>query len=131
MLCEKNILNETKNHNPTLPQVKWSVPYGPKDSKFAYPFRLNKELSLLFVYFLVYFTYIFLIWTVTHQSLNFIFFKKHLNHSITKNQKILWKIRKSHIAKNRNWSVSKVRNIESNTGKNRNCTVSLVRNHGQ
>ena len=28
MLCEKKILNETKNHNPPTPlQVKWSVPY--------------------------------------------------------------------------------------------------------
>jgi hypothetical protein len=30
VLSEKKILNETKNHNPSLPplQVKWSVPYG-------------------------------------------------------------------------------------------------------
>jgi hypothetical protein len=26
VLCEKKILNETKNHNPPL-RVKWSVPY--------------------------------------------------------------------------------------------------------
>ena len=28
VLSEKNILNETKNHNPPL-QVKWSLPYMP------------------------------------------------------------------------------------------------------
>ena len=27
VLSEKNILNETKNHNPPPLQVKWSVPY--------------------------------------------------------------------------------------------------------
>ena len=92
VLSETKFLNEAKNHNPPF-KLKWSVPYGPTDSKFANPFRLNKELTPFFVYFLVKYiniTYIFFIWTVTHQSLNFIFFKKHLNHSITKHQTILW-----------------------------------------
>ena len=30
VLFEKKILNEIKNHNPPLLQVKWSVPYIPE-----------------------------------------------------------------------------------------------------
>ena len=45
--------------------------------------------------FLYNFTYIYFIWTVTHQFFLLYLSKKHLDHSITKNQKILW-IRNGH-----------------------------------
>jgi hypothetical protein len=45
------------------------------DSKFANPFRLNKELTPFLSIFLYNFTYIFFIWNVTHQFLNFIFLR--------------------------------------------------------
>jgi hypothetical protein len=37
VLFEKKILNEIKNHNPPLLQVKWSVPYKNKNKQ-------NKEM---------------------------------------------------------------------------------------
>jgi hypothetical protein len=40
VLFEKKILNEIKNHNPPLLQVKWSVPYKNKNKQ-------NKEMILL------------------------------------------------------------------------------------
>jgi hypothetical protein len=46
-VLEKNILIFGGGKKP------WSVPYGPTDSKFANPFRLNRELTPFFVYFLV------------------------------------------------------------------------------
>ena len=45
------------DHTPTyqisLTCLKRQQSYGPTDSKFANPFRLNKELTPFFVYFLV------------------------------------------------------------------------------
>jgi hypothetical protein len=45
------------DHTPTyqisLTYLKRQKSYGPTDSKFANPFRLNKELTPFLVYFLV------------------------------------------------------------------------------
>jgi fructose/tagatose bisphosphate aldolase len=38
----KKILNETKNHNPPPPQVKWSVPYTQTNTN-----NVNQTLALL------------------------------------------------------------------------------------
>ena len=44
VLSEKNILNETKNHNPPL-QVKWSVPNKDPHNTTHNVIETNKRLS--------------------------------------------------------------------------------------
>ena len=43
----------TPTYQISLTYLKRQKSYGPTNSKFANPFRLNKELSPIFVYFLV------------------------------------------------------------------------------
>jgi hypothetical protein len=43
----------TPTYHISLTYLKRQKSYGPTDSKFANPFRLNKELTPFFVYFLV------------------------------------------------------------------------------
>jgi hypothetical protein len=79
----------THAYQISLTYLKRQKSYGPTDSKFANPFRLNKELTPFFVYFLVYF-YLYLFYLDGDPPIfEFYLFKKHLDHSITKNQKIL------------------------------------------
>jgi hypothetical protein len=53
------LVHDTPSHDYTptyqisLTYLKRQKSYGPTDSKFANPFRLNKELTPFFVYFLV------------------------------------------------------------------------------
>ena len=75
------LVHDTPSHDYTptyqisLTYLKRQKSYGRADSKFANPFRFNNELTPFFSIFLYNFTYryIFFIWTVTHQFLNFIF----------------------------------------------------------
>jgi hypothetical protein len=77
------LVHDTPSHDYTLTyqisltylKRQKSYMYGPTDSKFANPFRMNKELTPFLSIFLYNFTYLFFIWTVTQQFLNFIFLR--------------------------------------------------------
>ena len=81
------------DHTPTcqisLTYLKRQNSYGPTDSKFANPFRLNKELTPFYVFscIILLISFLFGRWPTNFE---FYLSKKHLDHSITKNQKILW-----------------------------------------
>ena len=65
----------TPTYQISLTYLKRQNSYGPTDSKFANPFRLNKELTPFYVFSCIILLISFFIWTVTHQFLNFIFLR--------------------------------------------------------
>ena len=57
VLSEKKILNETKNHNPLPPSIKWSVPYVNMFSSFSYSIAILIYRTFIAVYPVLYIYY--------------------------------------------------------------------------
>ena len=96
------MVHDTPSHDYTpiyqisLTYLKRQKVMARTDSKFANPFRFNSELTPFFCLFSCIIILIYLFYLDGDPPIFlFYLFKKHLDHSITKNQKILW-IRNGH-----------------------------------